>query len=166
MGTIVVGVDGSPGSDAALRWALAEAHLRAVKLRIVHAFQLPQLPLAIAGLGGVGAPGLAVPAAEDADRLHGAVEAQAGQLIEAALRRADGETLDGLEVGHRSIEGPAAQTLIESARDADLLVVGSRGRGGFLGLVLGSVSYQCAQHPPCPAVILPPPEDETTTPSQ
>ena len=62
------------------------------------------------------------------------------------------------EIERAAVAGPPAQTLIESAPGAELLVVGSRGRGGFLGLLLGSVSQQCAQHPPCPVVILPPPD--------
>ena len=59
---------------------------------------------------------------------------------------------------HRLLgEGPAAEVLLRAAERADLLVVGSRGRGGFAGLLLGSVSQQCAQHAPCPVVIVPPP---------
>jgi len=155
MGTIVVGVDGSPGSDAALRWALAEARLRGAPLRAVHVFQSPRIPVVGAGLGTAG--GLPDPGvlAEESDELRQAVETEAGNLIEEALRRAGG-SLEGLEIERSAVEGAPAQALIASAQNADLLVLGSRGRGGFLGLLLGSVSQQCAQHPPCPVVILPP----------
>lgn len=159
MGTIVVGIDGSAGSDAALQWALAEARLRGSSLRVVHAYQPPLLPLTDVGLGAAG--GAAAPAVrtEDVDKLRRAAERQARSLIADALERADGGSTDGLEIERAAVEGPAAQVLIESARGAELLVVGSRGRGGFLGLLLGSVSHQCAHHPPCPVAILPRPEE-------
>jgi nucleotide-binding universal stress UspA family protein len=86
--------------------------------------------------------------AEEADRLRSAVETDAGNVIEAALRQAGADALAGVEVERQAVEGAAAQVLL-----------GSRGRGGFLGLLLGSVSQQCAQHPPCPIVILPPPDE-------
>jgi nucleotide-binding universal stress UspA family protein len=157
MGTIVVGVDGSAGSDTALRWALAEARLRGARLSVIHAYQTP--PLAVSDLGMVaGAPAAAF-SAEEADRLRSAVETEAGNLIEAALRQAGADALAGVEVERQAVEGAAVQVLIEAARGAELLVLGSRGRGGFLGLLLGSVSQQCAQHPPCPIVILPPPDE-------
>jgi nucleotide-binding universal stress UspA family protein len=164
MGTIVVGVDGSAGSDAALRWALAEARLRGAKLRVVNAYQSPQLPLPETGLGA--AAGMAVPAmfTENQEKVQQAVETEARNLIAGALQRAGGDAVDGVEIERVAVEGAAARTLIELARGAELLVVGSRGHGGFLGLVLGSVSQQCAQHPPCPVVILPPPEDAEPVP--
>ncbi len=151
---IVVGVDGSAGSDAALRWALEEAKLRGVSLRVVHVYQLPQLPL-----DGVvmGAPGLLESAGsqEDAERLRAASEAEARRVVEEALARA-GTAAASVETERAAIEGPPADSLIGAGRDAELLVLGSRGRGGFAGLLLGSVSQQCAQHPSCPLVILPP----------
>jgi nucleotide-binding universal stress UspA family protein len=155
VGMIVVGVDGSAGSDAALRWALAEARLRSAPLRAVHVFQSPRLPVVGAGLGTAGGlpdPGVLT---EDSDELRQAAETEAQNLIEEALRRAGG-SLEGLEIERSVVEGAPAQALIASAQSAELLVLGSRGRGGFLGLLLGSVSQQCAQHPPCPVVILPP----------
>jgi nucleotide-binding universal stress UspA family protein len=158
MGKIVVGVDGSAGSDAALRWALAEASLRGSNLRVIHVYQAPQLPLAEGGVAPAGGMGLPV-LTENADELRRAAEAEAKNVIEGALHRTGGDSLRGVEIDREALAGPAAQTLIDSARGAELLVVGSRGRGGFLGLLLGSVSQQCAQHPPCPVVILPPPED-------
>jgi nucleotide-binding universal stress UspA family protein len=156
---IVVGVDGSPGSVAALRWALAEARLRGAPLRLVHAYQVPPLPLGDAGLG---AAGMALPsiASEDVERLRAASEAEASRTIEATLERVDGEATSGIDIQRDVVEGPAASVLIEAGRGAALLVVGSRGRGGFVGLLLGSVSQQCAQHPPCAVVILPPVEEE------
>jgi nucleotide-binding universal stress UspA family protein len=155
---IVVGVDGSAGSDAALRWAVAEARLRGSGLRVVHAYHLPHVPLTEAGVGAAGGMGLPAILTEDGERLRGMVEGQARRVVDDALARA-GDAVAGLEVERVVAEGPPAQTLIEAARGADLLVVGSRGRGGFLGLLLGSVSQQCAHHPPCPVVILPPPEE-------
>jgi nucleotide-binding universal stress UspA family protein len=81
-------------------------------------------------------------------------------VLASTLERADGETLAGVEVEQEIREGPAAPVLIEAGRGAALLVLGSRGRGGFAGLLLGSVSQQCAQHPPCPVVILPPVDED------
>lgn len=160
-GTIVVGVDGSPGSDAALHWALTEARLRGSEVRAVHVYQPPRSALGDAAAGGPGvAP--AVLSAEESERLWSATEREARGVVEEALRRAGADAAAGLEVRQEAVEGPAAQTLIEAGRGAELLVVGSRGRGGFLGLLLGSVSQQCAQHPPCPVVILPPPEEGET----
>jgi nucleotide-binding universal stress UspA family protein len=154
---IVVGVDGSPGSDAALRWALAEAKLRGVPLRAVNAYELPQLPV-----GGplVGAPGVFASGAteEDLEPLRSAAVTQAERIIEDALERM-GPATDRIETESAAVEGPAAETLIAAARDAELLVVGSRGHGGFVGLLLGSVSQKVVHHQPCPVVILPPPEE-------
>jgi nucleotide-binding universal stress UspA family protein len=159
MGTIVVGVDGSAGSEVALRWALAEARIRGAGVRIVHAYQRPLLPLADAGLGPAGGAAVAAVLPESVERLRSAAERQARGLIDEELQRVNGGATHGLDIERTAVEGPTAQVLIESARGADLLVIGSRGRGGFLGLLLGSVSHQCAHHPPCPVVILPPPEE-------
>lgn len=154
----MVGVDGSPGSVAALRWALAEARLRGARVRVVHAFPHPRLPATEAGLGAAGGMGIPAVYVEEPDKLRQAVEAEARHVIDETLRAAGAADSEGVPVETVAREGPAAQTLIEAGREAELLVVGSRGRGGFVGLVLGSVSQQCAQHPPCPVVILPPPE--------
>ena len=64
--------------------------------------------------------------------------------------------LEGLAVERRIVAGTAAPVLLDQAKDADLLVVGSRGHGGFAGLLLGSVSQQCAHHSTCPVVVVPP----------
>jgi nucleotide-binding universal stress UspA family protein len=157
MGVIVVGVDGSEGSLAALRWALAEAQLRGSSVRVVHAYHSPPLPVSEAGVGAAGGIGIPAVFTDNWDQVHQAVESEAANLIEHALREADADSFDGLEIERSAVEGPAARTLIAEAKGAELLVVASRGRGGFVGLLLGSVSQQCALHPPCPVVILPPP---------
>jgi nucleotide-binding universal stress UspA family protein len=157
MGTIVVGVDGSEGSLAALRFALAEARLREDAVVLVHAWTLPlteapgpfllEMPMS----GGISIQDLR------AD-LTGA--AQEG--LAAALREV-GDAADGLEVECRPVEGRPADSLVEASEGADLLVVGSRGHGTVGGLLLGSVSQQCAQHARCPVVIVPAPAQPEPT---
>jgi nucleotide-binding universal stress UspA family protein len=158
VGAIVVGVDGSEGSLAALRWALAEARLRGSSVRVVHAYHSPPLPVSEAGVAAAGGIGIPAVFTDNWDQIHQAAESEARNLIEHALREADADSFEGLEIERSAVEGPAARTLITEANGAELLVVGSRGRGGFVGLLLGSVSQQVALHPPCPVVILPPPE--------
>ena len=157
MDTIVVGVDGSPGSDAALRWALEEARLREAAVRVVHAYQVPQTAPADAGVGIVGPTHQPVFSAEDLERIQAAAEKESQGVIETSLEQA-GEAARGLTIESAPLAGPPAETLIAAGRDAALLVLGTRGHGGFMGLLLGSVSQQLAQHPPCPVVILPPEE--------
>jgi nucleotide-binding universal stress UspA family protein len=140
MGVIVVGVDQSEGAKAALRFALEEARLRQAKLRVVHAWQF----------GYIGAPGFegSLPAVGgDLAEFHEAAEA----ALDETLR---GVVADGVAIERRVDQGAAAPVLIEESRDADVLVVGSRGHGGFAQLLLGSVSQQCAQHAFCPVVIV------------
>jgi nucleotide-binding universal stress UspA family protein len=140
MGVIVVGVDQSEGAKAALRFALEEARLRQAKLRVVHAWQF----------GYIGAPGFegSLPAVGgDLAEFHEAAEA----ALDETLR---GVVADGVAIERRVDQGAAAPVLIEESRDADVLVVGSRGHGGFAQLLLGSVSQQCAQHAVCPVVIV------------
>jgi nucleotide-binding universal stress UspA family protein len=155
MRTIVVGVDGSPESDGALRWALDEARLRGSTLLVVHAYQAAPIQLGetVASAAGMGAP--PVYSVEDVERLREAAEGEAGGVIDGALRRVGADATAGLEVRRETVDGPPTQALIAAARDADLLVLGSRGRGGFLGLLLGSVAQQCVHHPPCPVVVVP-----------
>jgi nucleotide-binding universal stress UspA family protein len=139
MARIVVGTDGSEGARAALRFAVEEARLRSAKLEAVYAWHYPALALT--------AP---VPATYDDE-----LEESAKELLQTAL---DGIDTSGVEVDRELVRGPAASALTELAKGADLLVVGSRGHGGFKGLLLGSVSQQCAHHAPCPVVIVRPME--------
>ena len=140
-GTIVVGVDGSPGSRAALRWALAEAALRDAVVEAVVTWQTPTYAYT----------GVAVmpPVVELAE----AASATLQEAIASEVAAMGPEVAD-VRVEPVVIEGPAAGLLIERSRDADLLVVGSRGYGGFRGLLLGSVSHQCASHAHCPVVVV------------
>ena len=138
-GTIVVGVDGSHESKRALLWAIDEARLREARVVALRAWMYPAL-----AAGGL------IPATPDlVDRLAG------NEREELADAVAEADT-GGVEVEQVVVEGAAAQALVEAAAGADLLVVGSRGHGGFTGLLLGSVSQQCAHHAPCPVVIVPP----------
>jgi nucleotide-binding universal stress UspA family protein len=159
MGTIVIGVDGSLGSDAALRWALDEARLRKATVRVVHAYEAPHLSAAEAGVG-LGAPAAhAVFSPDEVEQLQASAEKEAHGVIDSSLSRVAGDSDDGPTIERAARLGSPAQALIEEGREADLLVLGSRGRGGFLGLLLGSVSQQLAHRPPCPLVILPPSEE-------
>ena len=138
---IVVGVDGSEHSKAALRWAVQEAEVRGADVRAVHAWQVyPALY-----------PGTIT--ARDFDE----VRAQADSFVEKFVADVVPEH-DGIEITAVAIQGESvAPALIDAAADADLLVVGSRGLGGFRGLLLGSVSQQCVHHATCPVVVLPRP---------
>lgn len=137
MEMIVVGVDGSERSHDALRWAVDEARRRQAAVEAVFAWTFPYV---------VPVPGHL----SDAKWLG----QNADEYLEALLRDKLGEQPD-VEVLRRVAEGPAARVLLEAAQGADMLVVGSRGRGGFAGLMLGSVSDQCAQHAPCLVVVVP-----------
>ena len=143
MGEIVVGVDGSPGSVTALRWAIGEARRRGATLKVVHAWTYP--PPAVIGM---------VPTPE---MVH-AVEEDAYRLIDGCVAEAVGSRTEleaEIRVERLIPRDGAAPALIRHSKGTDLVVVGSRGRGGFVGLLLGSVSQQVAQHAECPVVIIP-----------
>jgi nucleotide-binding universal stress UspA family protein len=136
---IVVGVDGSESARDALAWALDEGRLRDDDVRVVSAWFFS--PAAYGTMGYV-------PPVSD-------------ESFELAAEQAMTETLDaledsakGLRVERMVVEGTAASVLVEAAKDADLLVVGSRGHGTLTGLLLGSVSHQVALHAECPVVII------------
>jgi nucleotide-binding universal stress UspA family protein len=136
---IVVGVDGSAHSLDALRWAVAEAALRDAEVVAVHAWCLPHVSTVHEGLHLV---------AIDFAPLREA----ARELLDAAIDEAAPDA--AVEITRVVSEGPAAATLLAAAEDADLLVVGSRGLGGFKGMLLGSVSHQVAQRARCPVVVV------------
>lgn len=135
--TIVVGVDGSPSSKAALRWALGQAALTGAELRAVAAWEFPAF---YSWEGGPMPP-------EDFER---AARESLNTAVDEALHADEFPVRVNREILH----GHSAQVLLDSAADADLLVLGSRGHGSFYGVLLGSVSQQCAQHAGCPVVIV------------
>ncbi len=137
MGVVVVGVDGSDASMDALRFAAVEARLRAAPLRIVSAWTLPV---------GHEDPGVGP--------LDPTVFEQAARHTIDAATTAIGSELEGIEIERAMVAAGAASALLDNCSDADLLVVGSRGRGGFKGLLLGSVSQQVVLHAPCPVVVV------------
>lgn len=139
-GRIVVGVDGSAGADAALHWAVHEARLRGATIEAVHAWTYPYVA------------DVAYLARASIDRAE--VEGSAKEVLREALHRVLGPDGD-VRVEEIVSEGSAAHILTETAKGADLVVVGTRGHGGFSGLLLGSVSQQVVHHAPCPVVVVP-----------
>ena len=137
MGVVVVGVDGSDASMDALRFAGGEARLRAVPLRVVCGWTLP---------AAQGSPGATWP--------DPTIYEEAAQHTVDASMTAIADELEGIEVESRVVVGGGTSALLENSSDADLIVVGSRGRGGFKGLLLGSVSQQVVLHAPCPVVVV------------
>jgi len=142
MAVIVVGVDHSEGAKAALRFALEEATLRKAKLRVVHAWQY-------AYIGATGFEGSYPALGGDIKELRDLAEKD----LDATLQEAIPET-GTIEIERRVVEDRPAAALVEESRGADMVVVGSRGHGGFAGLLLGSVSQQVAHHAACPVVIV------------
>lgn len=137
---IVLGFDGSECAERALEWAMDEAKLRGARLRVVTTWHVPALIY--------GAPGF-VPAV--AAPLDEAARDWATRVASGAAERARDQ---GIEAESIAPEGQAADALIDASEHASLLVVGSRGHGGFVGLLLGSVGQQCAHHAACPLVIV------------
>ena len=135
-GRIVVGVDGSPSSKAALRWALDYAGLTGKRVTAVSAWQYPH------------DYGFAMTPVEVWHPDTDAVEA-----LEAAVRDVAGDDRpDEFEAMTR--QGHPTKVLLDLSNDAELLVVGSRGHGGFAGLLLGSVSSAVAEHARCPVLVM------------
>ncbi len=134
----MVGVDGSEPARRALRWAHAEAGLRATTLRVVHVWVYPYL----GPRTGTHEP-------------RELMERDASQLLADELERFRAGEHDGVvPVETVLLEGSPADGLVAESRDADLVVVGTRGRGGFSSLLLGSVSGQVAHHATCPVVLV------------
>lgn len=137
-GRIVVGVDGSDHSRAALRWAAEEARMRGMTLDVVLAWRPPYSTFV---------PSFDVPSV---DELEGAARATLLDLMKGEGLSEHGDPM----ANAIPIEGPPAPSLVEAAIGADLLVVGARGLGAFRGMMLGSVSQHCVTHAPCSVVVI------------
>ena len=140
---IVVGVDGSSSSRAALRWAVRQAGLTGASVEAITAWQSPTLV-------GLGVTFSEVEAGGGDD---GRIRAAAGSVLRAAVAEATAES-SGVQVKAQIGEGSAAQLLLVAASGASMVVVGSRGHGGIAGTLLGSVGQTLAQHSPCPVLII------------
>jgi nucleotide-binding universal stress UspA family protein len=133
---IVVGVDGSPQSELALRWARNLAETMGATIDAVTAWEIP--------MTAYGWPNFPVGWEPDKD---------AATMLAHATKSAFG---DDAPVGLSLIvrEGNATKVLLDASEGAQLLIVGSRGHGGFVGLLIGSVSASCAEHASCPVLVV------------
>lgn len=146
MARIVVGIDGSEPARAALRWAAAEAKLRGADLEVVGAWTFPMY---VDPMGGAfPLPGM-----------FEKTEANERDMIEAEVKAVLGDKPEvRVELSIRC--GSTATELLAAAEGADILVVGSRGRGGFSSLLLGSTALQCIHHATCPVTVVRPPHKD------
>ncbi len=139
-GRVVVGVDGSPTAERALRWAMAEAAVRDAELEVVHGWQIQNIGM------------YPYPMGLDMTDYQAAAEA----VVDDVLGRVD--TSEAKLTRTVRAGGPIT-ALLDASEQADLVVVGSRGMGGFKGMLLGSVAQAVAQHSSCPVVVVPPERD-------
>jgi nucleotide-binding universal stress UspA family protein len=144
-GGVVVGDDGSPQAAAAVRYAAEEARRRGAVLHVIRAWTM-----ATAARPGTWRPDYVPPLAE----FEAATLAQARAHVDTLLGPEGSPERQGPEVQLHVVHGPAASALLTASRTADVMVVGSRGRGGFAELVLGSVADQCIRHSICPVVVV------------
>jgi nucleotide-binding universal stress UspA family protein len=140
---IVVGADGSEGAGAALEFAAEEAALRNAPLRIVSAWEVP-----VMAYGGGPTP----PPPLDQETLD-AFQAGAQKIADDAVSVVK-KLQPSLEVEAVTVSAQPADALVAQGADADLIVVGRRGLGGFRSLLLGSVSQQVVHHASCPVVVV------------
>lgn len=133
-GRIVVGVDGSGASVDAIKWAIAQAGLTGASVEAIICWSVPV------------SFGVAMGAVETVDW-----ESNSREILDAAISEAVGD--GGTAITKKNIQGHPADALVESSKGADLVVVGSRGHGGFVGAVLGSVSSHVVAHARCPVVV-------------
>lgn len=135
---IVVGVDGSEGSLAAMRWTAAEADRWDADVVAVQAWEFT--PLVVA-----------TDAPIDLEQLRAQTDIQLDEQVREIFGAREGR------VERRVVEDLPATAVLEAAADADLVVVGTHGRGGLKGMLLGSVSQKVVHHAPCPVVVIPRP---------
>lgn len=136
---VVVGTDGSEASYEAVRWAASEAAAHGAELEIIHSWSLPALSDPVAMMP------LSLPVDEFVKQAERVRDHAVALAREAGCERVVGRVERGL----------AAEFLVAASKTADLVVVGTRGHGGFVGLLLGSVAQQVATHAACPVVVVP-----------
>ena len=141
MTVVVVGVDESGGARAALSWAIDQARAVGARLVLVHAYLPVSSYYPYTVMDGV--------------YVGEGVEEEARRIAEEVVGELRRDVPDDVAAETVLAQGRPAEVLLDRGADADLLVVGSRGRGGFAGLLLGSVSQQVVQHAPCPVVVVP-----------
>jgi nucleotide-binding universal stress UspA family protein len=135
---IVVGVDGSASSKAALAWAARQARLTGATVEAIIAWQY------------AATYGYTMPAAPGINYNY---EQIAAEVIASTIAEVRGQG-EPVKISSRVVEGNAAQALLDASAGAELLVVGSRGHGGFVEALLGSVSQHCVHHATCPVVVV------------
>ena len=139
MAGIVVGVDGSEQSVSALSWAAKEAKLRGSVLHVVAVFS-----------GAILSTGYEMATTDLSDNAA-ATNILLGAAVDTVREFGD---LEGVDVTTEVLEGHAGELLISASKESDLLVVGSRGHGGFAGLLIGSVTTYTVNHAHCPVVVV------------
>jgi nucleotide-binding universal stress UspA family protein len=139
---VVVGVDGSADAALALEEAAREAVMRGARLDVVHVWHPPYVVSPVGAMAMICEEGPLHDA--EASLLEGIVDGGLAHLTQRPRR------VDKILVKDHN----TARTLVDAAKGAELLVVGSRGLGGFAGLLLGSVSQQCAHHATCPVLVV------------
>ncbi|MQM27939.1 universal stress protein [Glycomyces albidus] len=133
---VVVGVDGSPSSREALEWAMRQAETTGAKVVAVQAWLAPT---------DYATGGLLIPEEQWVAEASGSLNAIVSQVAAARPQ---------VPIEQRVVKGHPVTVLVDQARGADLLVVGSRGRGGFAGALLGSVSHHVLHRAPCPVAVV------------
>jgi nucleotide-binding universal stress UspA family protein len=162
-GRIVVGVDTSQGSLNALLWAFGEARARKIPVHAVLAWQYHP-PWVDPGMGSMFPLGYQPQDGVPQDAFANATTA-VNDLLDAAIRRATASdpdsATDPVPLTQETVEGHAAQVLLEGVGESDIMVVGSHGHGGFVGAILGSISQHVVSHARCPVVVIPAPQRES-----
>ena len=146
---IVVGVDGSTSSKAALAWAIRQARLTGAVVDAVIAWELPETygyPIAVNKVLGIEAIATSALA-------HAIAEVPGASVITDTIAKVFGEP-GPVTIRSKVAQGNAAEVLLKESVGADLLVVGSRGHGGFTEALLGSIGQHCVQHATCPVVVI------------
>lgn len=134
---IVVGVDGSSEAEDAFHWAVNQSRLTGATLHVVYAWD----PAAVVALG--------VPPLVDWKPLEEAAAAVPANVVRKLLPEPG-----DIHIETSTVRGSPARVLVDASEEAEMLVIGSRGLGGFKGMLLGSVGHHCAAHAHCPVVIV------------